>query len=67
MATPERTSCIVDYMEGFGVSPRICVDDEATHMSIVERNMSFVLQWLDAVLGGDDPPRCANETLPDCS
>jgi hypothetical protein len=66
LATPERTSCIVDYMESQGVSPRICVDDEATHMNVVERNMSFVLQWLDAVLEGNELPRCPNETLPAC-
>jgi hypothetical protein len=35
-------------------------------MNVVERNMSFVLQWLDAVLEGNELPRCPNETLPAC-
>jgi dienelactone hydrolase len=66
MATPERSRCIADYMEGQGLTPQICADAEADHMNIVERNVAFVLEWLDAVLAGDAPPHCAGETLPVC-
>jgi pimeloyl-ACP methyl ester carboxylesterase len=66
MATPERVSCIADYIESQGLAPQVCTDAEAGHMDIVERNMAFVLEWLDAVLAGGTLPHCAGETLPAC-
>jgi pimeloyl-ACP methyl ester carboxylesterase len=63
---PDSARCMVEAMTAQGVPPRLCVDDGANHMNIARRNMAFILQWTDAVLGGVEPPRCLNETLPAC-
>ncbi|MFH1436776.1 MAG: hypothetical protein ABIJ56_13795, partial [Pseudomonadota bacterium] len=67
LVTPGRAACIVDALVSDGVSPQLCADNEANHMDVVGRNMSFVLQWLEALLRGDELPACANEELPECS
>ena len=66
MATPEKAGCLVDSMIAGGFTPQICVDEEADHMDVVERNMGFALQWVEAILSGDPLPRCSNEELPAC-
>jgi len=63
---PDSARCMVEAMTAQGVPPQLCVDEGANHMNIARRNMAFILQWTDAVLGGADLPRCLNETLPAC-
>jgi hypothetical protein len=65
-ATPQRAACIVEKMAEDGVVPDLCVDPDADHLTVVQRNVAFALRWVEAVLAGASRPACAERTLPAC-
>ena len=66
-APAARTACYEAAIVAAGVGPAVCFDEDATHFDLAKRQMTFVQQWVAAVLAGKSQPSCPSTSLPTCT
>jgi hypothetical protein len=67
MPAATEAACDVAKLRAEGVTPELCVDDLATHDTVLERKIEGVVAWVEAVVAGAPAPVCGAQQLPACS
>ncbi|MBX3160231.1 MAG: hypothetical protein KF773_29985 [Deltaproteobacteria bacterium] len=67
MPAAGEAACDVAKLRAEGVEPALCVDNLATHDTVLERRIEDVAAWIEAVVTGGTEPACASRVLPACS
>src|SRR5581483_6235380 len=68
MPAAEEAACNVEKLNADGIVPALCVDGSADHTTVVEREASYVVKWVDATLSHAALPVCpATGSLPACT
>jgi pimeloyl-ACP methyl ester carboxylesterase len=68
MAPAEEAACNVQKLNADGIVPSLCVDSMADHSTVVQRNASYVVNWVAATLAGSSLPACPRTgSLPACT
>ena len=67
MPAASEAACNIAKLESDGVTPRVCVDVTADHLSVVRQNVAYAAQWGEAILGGTSPPSCSALGMPACT
>jgi pimeloyl-ACP methyl ester carboxylesterase len=68
MPPASEAACNIAKLQADGVSPQVCTDLLATHTNVVGRNMTFALQWAQALLAGSSLPACPSSAgMPACT
>jgi hypothetical protein len=67
MPAAGEAACDVAKLISDGVQPELCVDQTATHDTVLERRIEDVVAWTEAVATGVAAPMCAAHALPACS
>jgi dienelactone hydrolase len=67
MPPASEAACNLEVLEYAGVTPQVCTDAQASHQTVVARNMDFALQWGQALLSGAILPSCSNAGMPACT
>ena len=62
-----EAACGVAKLRAEGVQPEICVDQTATHDTVLERKIEHVVAWIEAVATGATAPSCGSTALPACN
>jgi hypothetical protein len=62
-----EAACIHQKLVNEGVPVTVCTDPLAAHSTVMKQNMAHVLAWSVAQLGGQPPPSCDSNVLPDCT
>jgi dienelactone hydrolase len=67
MPANTEAACNLVKLAFDGVKPQVCADTFGTHTSVVGRNVSFTVDWGEAILGGKTPPTCSSTGMPVCA
>jgi len=66
LVPPETLSCMEEWLGGDDVEYQLCGYDGADHMTLIPMTYPFLLDWLEALLGGQTPPQCPAYEMPAC-
>lgn len=67
MPPAREAACNLDKLHADGVTPQVCADAVADHLSVVGRNTDFAIGWARALASGAALPSCSAALLPACT
>jgi dienelactone hydrolase len=67
MPPASEAACNLEKLAKEGVTPQVCVDADALHTNVQQRNMDFAMQWAFSVLSGGVTPTCSSAGMPACT